>query len=212
MKAQDTESAPVRPRLALASAPAATDEELCRAFLAGEEAAFATLVERHRTLIFSLMRRFAPRPEDAADLAQQAFLRALEASGRVFSRWTPSSSTPFRSWLVRIALNLGKNHARQGARWRPTVLTEATDTAEDPGESAQERMERQERERRTQAAVLALPPRQREVLTLRVDAGLPFKDIADTLGITENNAKVQFHHAVKRLKAELSGTEEEERP
>jgi len=60
------------------------------------------------------------------------------------------------------------------------------------------------------AAVLALPPRQREVLTLRVDAGLPFKDIADTLGITENNAKVQFHHAVKRLKVELSGTQEEE--
>lgn len=211
MKAQDTESAPVRPRLALASAPAPTDEELCSAFLAGEEAAFATLVERHRALIFSLMRRFAPRPEDAADLAQQAFLRALEASGRVFSRWTPSSPTPFRSWLVRIALNLAKNHARHGARWRPTVLTEATDTTEDPGESAQERLERQERERRTQAAVLALPPRQREVLTLRVDAGLPFKDIADTLGITENNAKVQFHHAVKRLKAELSGTVQEER-
>jgi RNA polymerase sigma-70 factor (ECF subfamily) len=210
VKAQDTESAPPRLRLALASAPVPTDEDLCRDFLAGEEAAFATLVERHRTLIFSLLRRFAPRPEDAADLAQQAFLRALEASGRVFSRWKPSSPTPFRSWLVRIALNLGKNHARQGARWRPTLLTEA-DSAEDPRESAQEALERRERERRTRQAVLALPPRQREVLTLRVDGGLAFKDIADTLGITENNAKVQFHHAVKRLKAELSGTEEEER-
>jgi RNA polymerase sigma-70 factor (ECF subfamily) len=200
----------MRPHLALAAAPAATDEELCREFLAGNESAFTTLVERHRTLIFSLMRRFAHGPEDAADLAQQAFLRALEASGRVFSGWKPSSPTPFRSWLVRIALNLGKNHARQGARWRPTVLTEA-EAAVDPTESAQESLERRERERRTQAAVLALPPRQREVLTLRVDGGLPFKDIADTLGITENNAKVQFHHAVKRLKAELSGTVEEER-
>jgi RNA polymerase sigma-70 factor (ECF subfamily) len=200
----------MRPRLALAAAPALTDEELCRDFLAGDEAAFTTLVERHRTLIFSVMRRFARGPEDAADLAQQAFLRALEASGRVFSRWKPSSPTPFRSWLVRIALNLAKNHARQGARWRPTVLTEA-DTAVDPTESAQDSLERRERERRTRAAVLALPPRQREVLTLRVDASLPFKDIADMLGITENNAKVQFHHAVKRLKAELSGTVEEER-
>jgi RNA polymerase sigma-70 factor (ECF subfamily) len=210
VKAWDTESARGRPRLALANAPAPTDEELCQAFLAGEEAAFGTLVERYRTLIFSLVRRFAPRPEDAADLAQQAFLRALEASGRVFSRWTPSSPTPFRSWLVRIALNLAKNHARQGARWRPALLTEAADAAEDPRESAQESLERLERERRMQAAVLALPPRQREVLTLRVDGGLPFKDIADTLGITENNAKVQFHHAVKRLKAEVSGTLEEE--
>jgi len=210
VKAQDTESASKRPRLALATAPAATDEDLCRDFLAGNEAAFTLLVERHRALIFSLMRRFASRPEDAADLAQQAFLRALEASGRVFSRWKPSCPTPFRSWLVRIALNLGKNHARQGARWRPTVLTEV-EAAVDPTESAQEVLERRERERRTQAAVLALPPRQREVLTLRVDGAMPFKDIADTLGITENNAKVQFHHAVKRLKAELSGTVEEER-
>jgi RNA polymerase sigma-70 factor (ECF subfamily) len=211
VKAWDTKSAQGRPRLALANAPARTDEELCQAFLSGEEAAFGTLVERYRTLVFSLVRRFASRPEDAADLAQQAFLRALEASGRVFSRWTPSSPTPFRSWLVRIALNLAKNHARQGARWRPALLTEATEAAADPGESAQEVLERQERERRMQAAVLALPPRQREVLTLRVDGGLPFKDIADTLGITENNAKVQFHHAVKRLKAQVSGTGEEER-
>jgi RNA polymerase sigma-70 factor, ECF subfamily len=199
----------VAPRLAVASAPAPTDEELCSAFLDGDEAAFGVLVERYRTLVFSLVRRFAPRPEDAADLAQQAFLRALEASDRVFVRWKLTSPTPFRSWLVRIALNLAKNQARQGQRWRPALLTEAEEAAVDPGESPQERLEHQERERRLQAAVLALPRRQREVLTLRVDADLPFRDIAETLGITENNAKVQFHHAVKRLKAELAGAPEE---
>lgn len=209
MKAWHTEGGPVRPQLALASASAPTDEELCRAFLDGDEAAFGTLVERYRTLVISLVRRFAPRPEDAADLAQQAFLRALEASGRVFSRWRLTSPTPFRSWLVRIALNLAKNHARQGYRWRPALLTDVEDAAADPKETAQESLERQERERVLRAAVLALPRRQREVLTLRVDAGLPFRDIAETLGITENNAKVQFHHAVKRLKAEMVGAPEE---
>jgi RNA polymerase sigma-70 factor (ECF subfamily) len=206
-----TDGGTALPRLALASAPAPTDEALCRAFLEGDEAAFGVLVERYRTLVLSLVRRFAPRPEDAADLAQQAFLRALEASGRVFSRWRLTSPTPFRSWLVRIALNLAKNHARQGRRWRPALLTEVEDTPADPRESPQEALERQERERRVQAEVLTLPRRQREVLTLRVDAGLPFRDIAETLGITENNAKVQFHHAVKRLKAAVSGGSEEER-
>lgn len=199
------------PRLTLATASAPTDEALCRAFLAGDEAAFGTLVERYRTLVFSLVRRFAPRPEDAADLVQQAFLRALEASDRVFSRWKLTSPTPFRSWLIRIALNLAKNHARQGNRWRLALLTEVEDAAADPRESPQEALERRERERGIQAAVLALPRRQREVLTLRVDGGMPFRDIAETLGITENNAKVQFHHAVKRLKAELAGAPEEER-
>ena len=84
------------------------------------------------------------------------------------------------------------------------------DAATDPRESPQDVLERRERERSIQAAVLSLPRRQREVLTLRVDGGLPFRDIAETLGITENNAKVQFHHAVKRLKAEVTGTPEEE--
>lgn len=185
-----------------------SDEALCRAFLAGDEAAFGTLVERHRALVFSLMRRYASRPEDAADLAQQAFLRALEASRRVFSRWSPSGPAPFRAWLIRIALNLAKNHARQGRRWLRAV--DVPDT-EAPGESAHEALERNERERQVRAAVLALPRRQREVLTLRVDAGLGFRDIAETLGITETNAKVNFHHAVKRLRALVADTPEEGR-
>ncbi|MDC0714612.1 sigma-70 family RNA polymerase sigma factor [Stigmatella sp. ncwal1] len=211
MTVSDTEENAGRARLTLASAQAPSDEVLCQAFLDGDEAAFTTLVERHRGLVFSLVRRFAPRPEDAADLVQQAFLRALESSGRVFRLWSWGSPTPFRSWLVRIALNLAKNHVRQGNRWRPAVLTEVEEAAVDPHESAQEALERAEQARQLQTAVLALPRRQREVLTLRVDASLPFKDIAETLGISENNAKVQFHNAVKRLKAEVAGAPGENR-
>ncbi|ATB37079.1 RNA polymerase sigma24 factor [Cystobacter fuscus] len=185
------------------------DEALCRAFLAGDEAAFGTLVDRHRALVFSLMRRYASSPEDAADLAQQAFLRALEASNRVFSRWRLSGPMPFRAWLIRIALNLAKNHARQGRRWLRAVELPETEA---PGESAQESLERAERERAVRAAVLTLPRRQREVLTLRVDAGLGFRDIAESLGITETNAKVNFHHAVKRLREHMAESSEEERP
>jgi RNA polymerase sigma-70 factor (ECF subfamily) len=186
-----------------------SDEALCRAFLAGDEAAFGTLVDRHRALVFSLMRRYASSPDDAADLAQQSFLRALEASRRVFSRWRLSGPMPFRAWLIRIALNLAKNHARQGRRWLRAVELPETEA---PGESAQESLERAERERAVRAAVLTLPRRQREVLTLRVDAGLGFRDIAESLGITETNAKVNFHHAVKRLREHMAETSEEERP
>ncbi len=191
------------------AAIAPSDEALCRAFLAGDEAAFGTLVDRHRALVFSLMRRYASSPEDAADLAQQAFLRALEASNRVFSRWRLSGPMPFRAWLIRIALNLAKNHARQGRRWLRAVEVPET---ESPEESAQESLERAERESAVRAAVLTLPRRQREVLTLRVDAGLGFRDIAESLGITETNAKVNFHHAVKRLREHMAETSEEERP
>ncbi len=197
--------------LALAeTATEPNDEALCRAFLAGDEAAFGTLVERYRALVFALMRRYTARPEDAADLSQQAFLRALEGSRRVFWRWSPSGPTPFRAWLIRIALNLAKNHARQGLRWRRVALLEVP-APEARDESAQEALERAEREHRVRAAVLTLPRRQREVLTLRVDAGLGFRDISETLGITETNAKVNFHHAVKRLRAQVADSSEEGR-
>ncbi|HZI09126.1 MAG TPA: sigma-70 family RNA polymerase sigma factor [Myxococcus sp.] len=186
----------------------ATDEALCQAFLEGEAAAFEVLMKRHQGLVFSLVRRYTSRPEDAADLVQAAFLRALEASRRVFARFTPSTPAPFRAWLVRIALNLAKNHARQGLRWRPVLVEAGPLEGADAAESAHEALERAERERHVRAAVLTLPRRQREVLTLRVDAGLAFKDIAETLGVTENNAKVQFHHAVKRLKAQVGAPEE----
>ncbi len=211
MKGLETVGSVASPRLARVEAPLEpTDDALCRAFLDGDEAAFGALVERHRALVLSLVRRFAARPEDAADLAQQAFLRALEASRRVFTLWRPGGEAPFRAWLVRIALNLAKNHARQGSRWRMERLVEVEEAAADPAETAQAALERAEAERRMREAVLTLPRRQREVLTLRVDAGLAFRDIAGTLGITENNAKVQFHHAVKRLKALLAGGAEEQ--
>jgi RNA polymerase sigma-70 factor (ECF subfamily) len=196
-------------RVARSGLARAKDEELCRVFLDGEPAAFEVLVSRHRALVYSLVRRYVSRPEDAADLVQAAFLRALEASRRVFSRFTPSGPAPFRAWLVRIAINLAKNHARQRQRWRPVLVETGTEVAAaDPAESAQEGLERGEQERRMRAAVLALPRRQREVLTLRLDGGLSFRDIAQTLRITENNAKVQFHHAVKRLKAQVGVPEE----
>jgi RNA polymerase sigma-70 factor (ECF subfamily) len=54
-------------------------------------------------------------------------------------------------------------------------------------------------------AIGQLPRRQREVLLLRIDGDLPFAEVAAALDITEVNAKVNFHHAVQKLKALLGG-------
>ena len=49
-------------------------------------------------------------------------------------------------------------------------------------------------------ALQELPPRQREVVTLRIDAELSFRDIGETVGTTEATARVNFHHGMKRLR------------
>jgi RNA polymerase sigma-70 factor (ECF subfamily) len=188
--------------------PARREEEaLVAAFLVGDDEAFGELVRRHERLVLALVRRYARTPEDAADLAQRTFLRAFEAARRVLGR-ERRSAVPFRRWLIRIAVNLAKNHLRD-ARRHPVTSLEALGPAEARDPSAADAILAEERAARMRAAVLRLPRRQREVLTLRIDGELPFAEIAEALGTTENAAKVTFHHAARRLRALL---EEGDRP
>ncbi len=179
-----------------------SDDALCRAFLAGEGAAFTELVRRHQELVYRLVRR-GTTPDEARDLAQKTFLKAFEAARRSLPRLGRVGPVPFRAWLLRIAVNLSRNLAREKRRWRlePVEGLAAADTG---APSASEALVRAEERRQVHAAVLCLPRRQREVVSLRVDGGLPFAEVAEALGITEANAKVQFSQAVKRLKGALA--------
>lgn len=189
------------PHLKVVPPAEVTDAELCRAFLDGDRRAFGQLIERHQLLVLKLVRRYAANADEARDLSQRAFLQALEAARRTVPRLVASGGElPFKAWLVRIAINLGKNQVRDGSRWRRAPL-EAVERVAEP--TAQDALEQAEAQALTRRAVLALPKRQREVFTLRIDGGLPFAEIAASLGISEGNAKSHFHHAVKRLRAEV---------
>jgi RNA polymerase sigma-70 factor (ECF subfamily) len=183
------------------------DDELLRAFLVGDEEALGELFERHQHTVYAIVRRYARSADDARDLTQRAFLRVLEAGRRTVGRTRGRKVIPFRPWLLRIAVNLGKNQVRDAARWRKAPL-EAIDHAHSTEPHPADALERAERERMVRAAVVRLPKRQREVLTLRIDAELSFLEIASVLRITENNAKVHFHQAAKRLRAMVSEPEE----
>jgi RNA polymerase sigma-70 factor (ECF subfamily) len=186
-----------------------TDTELCRIFIAGDERAFGELIRRHQDLVLEMVRRYTVRTEDARDLAQRAFLKAFQAARRALRRLGPRRQVPFRAWLLRIVINLGKNHARQERRWQRAPV-ELLDVSTANGPSALDALVRAERERLARRSVLELPKGQREVLTLRIDGELAFAEIAQILGISENNAKVHFHHAVKRLKAMMAERNREE--
>ncbi len=186
-----------RPALELVRPAPRTDAQLLRAFFAGEERAFTELVERHYRAVATVLRRSARSPADAEDLAQRAFVKLLEVTRR---RGAIADDVPVRAWLLRVAMNLGKNHERDEARHhRAHLLVVPATTAEGPRPDVS--LAAAERRAAVQRAVSRLPKRQREVFTLRVDLGAPFAEVAQVLGITENNAKVHFHHAVQRLKA-----------
>jgi RNA polymerase sigma-70 factor (ECF subfamily) len=169
-----------------------SDAELLTAFRAGSSRAFEVLVRRYQAPVLAIARRFARDLDDAEDLAQRAFINAGGRAGG----WRGGS---FKSWLFRIVVNLAKNHLRDMARFdRSEDAQEREATPSEP--EAHERLERADRQRALREAIARLPRRQREVLLLRIDGDLPFAEIAATLGITEVNAKVNFHHAVQKLK------------
>jgi RNA polymerase sigma-70 factor (ECF subfamily) len=181
-----------------------SDSALCQDFLTGDSSAFGELVRRHQEVVFRLLRRYTRTADDALDLSQRAFLQSFEAARRSLPRLQKATvEVPFRAWLLRIAVNLAKNHARDASKW-PLAAVEAIDAqGQSASAPALEQLMRLQRETLTRKAVLLLPRRQREVLTLRVDGGLPFSEVASALKITEGNAKTHFHFAVKRLREEI---------
>jgi RNA polymerase sigma-70 factor (ECF subfamily) len=171
--------------------------------LSGDGWAFGELVRRYEVLLLKVLRRYARTPDETRDLVQRAFLQAFEAARRALPRLErENGEVPFKAWLLRIAINLGKNHLRDTSRWT-TVPLDAVGGQRAEGASAAEQLERAQDEAAVRRAVLSLPRRQREVFTLRIDGGLSFAEVAAALGITEGNAKTHFHHALKRLKEEV---------
>jgi RNA polymerase sigma-70 factor (ECF subfamily) len=160
-----------------------------------ERGAFDALVRRHQRGMWRLVRRYLRNDADAADVTQQAFVRAF----RSLDRFRGEASV--RTWLYRIGINLALNHLRDHAREQAAEIADDALTAPAVGVNA---LVAAERGATLRAAVAQLPPKQRLVLELRVFDDLPFREVAALADCTENAAKVSFHYAVKKLR-ELLG-------
>jgi RNA polymerase sigma-70 factor (ECF subfamily) len=171
---------------------AATDEVLVREFLAGRREAFDVIVERHRRPIYQLCYRFAGNHEDAADLAQDTFVRAF----RGLKHFKGQSS--LATWLYRIGVNVSLTRA---ASKKPA--SEPIDAAQHVDAAAASPLDaivRGEHAARVRAAIRRLPPKQRATLILRVYHELPHEEIARTLGSTVGAVKANFFHALGNLR------------
>jgi RNA polymerase sigma-70 factor, ECF subfamily len=173
------------------------DMPLVERFRAGERRAFDELVRRHQKQVWRLARRYVRNDADASDLAQQTFVRAFRSLGGF------RGAASFRSWLYKIAINLALNHLRDHAREQPAEIAEDAVTARATGP---QRIIADEDQAALRAAVAELPPKQRMVLELRVYEELSFKEVAELADCSENAAKVNFHHAVKKLRERLGDT------
>ena len=170
------------------------DKHLVKRFQEGERSAFDQLVRRHQKPLYYLALRYVKNEADAKDILQKSCLRAYKALGRF------RGESSVRTWLFRIVINLSLNHIRDNSRKRKCEIEEDTIWEKPVGAS---RVINQERAKEIRQAIEKLPQKQRNVLELRIYNEMSFKEVAQTLGCTENAAKVNFHHAVKRLRKDI---------
>lgn len=171
-----------------------TDAELAERARAGDRTAFEAIVRRYQKPLFRAALRYVRRDADAADVCQRAFVRAFKSLESL------QKTRSLRSWLYRIAINLSLNHIRDRRDDAPLDLDALPATSAPVGT---DRLIAGEQRRALVAAIAELPPKQRAVLELRIYDELPFREVAEIVGSSENAAKVNYHHAVKRLRAIL---------
>lgn len=170
------------------------EQQLLVRLRAGDRAAFAQWVQQHQRPLFAVVWRYVKNDQDAQDVVQAAFVRAWQGLPNF------RADASLRTWLYRIAVNLALNHKRD-ARGHATV--EIPEHAPSADQHPVERMAEGEMHDRLLAAVDKLPQKQRLVVELRVQQALSFREVADVVESTEDSAKANFHHAIKRLRTML---------
>lgn len=171
------------------------DRALVRAFQAGRTEAFDVIVERHRRAVYLLCHRFVHNHEDAADLAQDVFVRAFKGLRRF------KGDASLATWLYRIGVNVCLN--RVSAKRPPAAPLEAADSADPRAVDPLRELVRGERAAAVHAAIAKLPPKQKATLMLRVYQECSHEEIAKALDSTVGAVKANFFHALGNLRRML---------
>ncbi|MCI6359057.1 MAG: sigma-70 family RNA polymerase sigma factor [Oscillospiraceae bacterium] len=171
-----------------------------RRVCAGDTDAFEALVTAYQKQVYNLALRTVGNEEDAADMTQEAFLRAYRSLGSF------RGDSKFSVWLYRLTTNICIDFLRSRGR-RPTVSLTAADEDEEPQELdvADDRfdpvqsLERAELRRAVQRGLASLPEDYRRILMLRELSGLSYAEIGQVLRLEEGTVKSRLFRARKKL-------------
>ena len=159
----------------------------------GDEAAWEVLIHTYQEPVFRLAYLFLGDPDDAADMAQEAFLRAFRALGRF------DASRPLRPWLLQIVANLARNRRRAlGRYWAALQRQFANEPALVPDAAAHAGARLQAT--RLWEAVRRLREGEQHMIYLRFFLDLPVTEAAEAAGIAEGTVKSRTSRALSRLR------------
>ena len=183
------------------------DEDLMVMYQKGEVRAFEVLLSRHRKPVYNFILRFVGDSETAEDLLQEAFMRVIKGA-EAYKR-----QAKFTTWLYTIARNLCVDQTRRRKHRKHASLDAPMDASEESGtlmdvipgnEMASDRKSvNKQLHEQMQRAIAGLSEEQREVFLMREFLDMPFKQIADVVGVPENTVKSRMRYALEKLRLEL---------
>ena len=167
-----------------------TDEELVTAFLRGKESAFEGLMAKYQRSLFYMVRGIVFDVEEARDITQKAFIKAFSSLKLLKNR------SQFRGWLYKIAAN----QARDYLKTRKENLEYESWMDPDCRIGPEPDLIRKDLKKQIREAIRCLPPRQHQVLNLRIISDLSFREISELPEIKQETARSNFHFAMKGLR------------
>jgi RNA polymerase sigma-70 factor (ECF subfamily) len=198
------------------------DPALLERLRAGDDAAFAALVDRHDGALRRVARTFVRTDSAADEVVQETWLAVVRGLGSFEGR------SSLRTWIFRILVNQARTRAVRDARSLPfSALEDDDEPTVDPSAfggdgrwaSAPPRLEFDpesgllgaELRQHVLDAVNSLTPVQRAVITLRDLVGFGAQEVCDLLGLSDGNQRVLLHRARARVRAALVPLVEESR-
>ena len=187
--------------------PAATDAELVHAYVEqGDQRAFSQLLARHQERIFGYLVGMVRDREIANDLFQETMFRAIQAMHA--RRGSYESQGRWLAWTMRIARNAALDWLRSRKKWSDVDRNNAGDEEgpsfwdrlPDEAPDAQSLLGRSTLWEEVETAIEQLPPEQREVVLMRHQSELTFREIAELTGVSINTALGRMRYALINLR------------
>jgi RNA polymerase sigma-70 factor (ECF subfamily) len=166
-----------------------SDNELIRDFQAGNDAAFDDLTKRYLNTVYDYFLRVTNDEMEAEDLAQNVFLKLYKSLKKF------RFEAEFKTYLYRVNLNHINSYFKK-SRWRNLIHLEDQENLFHENDDYEKTWTRKQ----LYLEINALPKKQKSIVMMRIIQNLPYADISNILGISENSAKVNYYHAVQKLK------------
>ena len=160
-------------------------------------AQFRVLYDRYYEPIFRFVFKRTTNEPLTADLTAQVFLKALQNLANYTFK-----GVPFSAWLFRVASNEVAQYYRTHQKTRVVTLEE--ERVQDLQEEYEDKAQLDIDIDTLKSVIQDLKPEEVELLELRFFEQRPFKEVAEILDITENNAKVKVYRLLQKMRKKFA--------